>query len=495
MRSFDFVFHVAQTALLRTSSLLVQVDRRAEWHREWLAELWHVRRACIPVGAFSWPAQREVTIFCLGAVSDAICLHRQAEQSSASPAHVHGSAAKCVVWLSTVLLTCFAIAHFLPGIQAEYDAARIQIRPNLLLVHDAQFGRETPTISPALFRNWKATRQRYFDSFAFYRTVHETAPVPGHRISWNVAHSTYNLFPLLGLTVQLTNVHNGLPAVILSHEAWIRDFASDPLISGRVVLLGQRQVTIVGVAPSGAWSLPGQPDAWLLESDAQLAADTPSGGFGFLIAHLSPLGQAEMFGDHIPISARGIGDNDLDLDGVVFTSAVEGAWSLYSFALFLAILALPAVTSVSMGESNFSSHRPALKRRIYRFVFLFSKLALIAAIAYYASLDIAYSHSSSFSSAAECGQLISGFVICLFGFSWALADQRKRCPVCLRCVTHPAQVGLASRTFLGWNGIEMVCMGGHTLLHVPSLPTSWFDGQRWLYLDNSWDFLFADPCV
>jgi hypothetical protein len=35
-------------------------------------------------------------------------------------------------------------------------------------------------------------------------------------------------------------------------------------------------------------------------------------------------------------------------------------------------------------------------------------------------------------------------------------------------------------------------MGGHTLLHVPSLPTSWFSGQRWMYLDTSWEFLFAD---
>jgi hypothetical protein len=34
-------------------------------------------------------------------------------------------------------------------------------------------------------------------------------------------------------------------------------------------------------------------------------------------------------------------------------------------------------------------------------------------------------------------------------------------------------------------------MGGHTLLHVPGLPTSWFSTQRWLYLDTSWGFLFA----
>jgi hypothetical protein len=34
-------------------------------------------------------------------------------------------------------------------------------------------------------------------------------------------------------------------------------------------------------------------------------------------------------------------------------------------------------------------------------------------------------------------------------------------------------------------------MGGHSLLHVPSLPTSWFSNQRWLLLDPSGEFLFA----
>jgi hypothetical protein len=41
----------------------------------------------------------------------------------------------------------------------------------------------------------------------------------------------------------------------------------------------------------------------------------------------------------------------------------------------------------------------------------------------------------------------------------------------------------------------MMCVGGHTLLHIPALPTSWFDAQRWLYLDTSWEFLFVGSGV
>jgi hypothetical protein len=115
----------------------------------------------------------------------------------------------------------------------------------------------------------------------------------------------------------------------------------------------------------------------------------------------------------------------------------------------------------------------------------------VLAIANYASLDLAYGRTTTYSAAGEYVQLIASFSICLLGLRWVLLDQRQRCPVCLRCVTSPAQVGVASRTFLAWNGTELMCAGGHTLLHVPGLPTSWFSTQRWMYLDASWAFLFA----
>lgn len=59
--------------------------------------------------------------------------------------------------------------------------------------------------------------------------------------------------------------------------------------------------------------------------------------------------------------------------------------------------------------------------------------------------------------------------------------------VALRC---PARVGEPSRHFLTWNGTELICAGGHGLLHVPELPTSWFSKPRWLHLDASWNSIF-----
>ena len=137
------------------------------------------------------------------------------------------------------------------------------------------------------------------------------------------------------------------------------------------------------------------------------------------------------------------------------------------------------------------SHKHSWSRQLCRWSFLSAKIALLLPIVYFASLDLAYGRSGLAPAGAMYIQLLCSFSLCLFGFRWVLQDQRQRCPVCLRTVTNPAEVGQASRTFLAWNGTELMCAGGHTLLHVPALPTSWFSTQRWLYLDPSWEFLFA----
>ena len=496
----DLVISVLDAALLRAASLLVPSHHREEWRREWFGELWHVRRSYAGIDdTLSWESQREIAAFCLGAFPDALCLRGQPAKGSTAPVHIHGSAGQTLLWLSAALAICFVISRLLPGVEAENEAARYQIKPSVLLISEAAADSTQPSISAALFQNWKVTRQRFFEELAFYRVSRETAQAGSAAMPLNVAHSTANLFQLLGLPVNYADwsddADHSLPAVILSYDIWMRSFGGDPHIAGHVLRIGHTKVRIAGVAPAGGWRLPGAPDAWLLESDAQIASGSASRTNGYLFAQLSARGLAAMSGPGIWINARNQDGTEIDMIGAPIVAPVEGPWGIYEFALFLALVALPAVTSVSLGDSHVASHRPSHRQRMWRILFLAAKFALIAGIGFTASLDIAYCNSIGYSALAECLQLLCCFTICLFGFRWAIADQRKRCPVCLRRVTNPATVGLASRTFLGWNGTEMICMGGHALLHVPSLPTSWFSGQRWLYLDSSWEFLFADSYV
>jgi hypothetical protein len=153
---------------------------------------------------------------------------------------------------------------------------------------------------------------------------------------------------------------------------------------------------------------------------------------------------------------------------------------------------LPATTPLPLGEYRLSSRKLSWFTRIRRWNFLGLKFVLLLPIVFFVSLDLAHLRATVDPISSEYIQLISSFAICLFGLRWMLRDQRQRCPVCLGKLTHPARVGLPSRTFLAWNGTELICVGGHGMLHVPEMATSWFSEQRWLYLDPSWEFLFAE---
>jgi hypothetical protein len=112
-----------------------------------------------------------------------------------------------------------------------------------------------------------------------------------------------------------------------------------------------------------------------------------------------------------------------------------------------------------------------------------------------ASVDVAYGIHGLSPTAAQYVELALSYFGFLFAFRWILQDQRKRCPTCLRVLSNPARVGQASRNFLAWNGTELICAGGHGLLHIPEIPTSWFSTQRWLYLDASWGSLFPEAHI
>jgi len=486
----EWTFHAAHLLLLRLASCIVRGSERREWRREWESELWHARQASLAAGVFSWSVQFQMTAFCVGSVRDAIDVRRHAAAGQ-KPASIRDSAVQCIVCLCVVLVLCVVPARLLTGVRAEYDRARFQLRPALISVGLADSPFSLPTITFAQYRKWETSRQRYFDDLVYYRITIDPAGDEAHPFrNLRVAHASANLLAIFNLPVEISpnaSADDRLPQLVVSREAWVRDFGQDPLLIGSELHAGAQTVRVAGIVSYGSWQLPGHPDAWLLDGKNQLAS--ASGAHGFVIAHLSSLGQATMLGDHVYIA--GEGSDSSDMEGTSLAQPIDGPLRVFAFALFLALLALPAVTSISRSESSFSSHRPSLLSRLCRWGFLAAKMSLGASIAYFASCDLAYWNISGFSPMAEFAQFIFAFVICLFTLRWAVLDQRHRCPVCLRRVTHPAQVGTASCTFLGWNGTEMICTGGHTLLHVPSLPTSWFGAQRWLYLDPSWEFLFA----
>jgi hypothetical protein len=489
------ICHFLGSGLLRAVSFFVPQRRRSEWWREWRAELWHVRQECTPARGISWTAELQVAAFCLGAFQDALCLRGECEQRRTPPAALMGSATQCLLLLIGLAAASYGWAMLSQGVSAILHPSHYRDARNLMLIHDAHYSTDSnPTISAAQYQMWRQRRQDIFDGFAFYQVMRNPVSTPSHgQATVGIAVASSNLFKLLGVPIRFAShkTYGDTPTLILSDEIWKREFGGDPSISGRVVRVGSREAVVGGVAPISFWRLPGKVGAWLLEPDAAGFSD----GTGFVVAHLETSSMHAQWGPSWHMSAPTPDGPMDDFSCVSLAERTRQPQDIFLFAVILACLALPATTSLPLGEYRVSSRKIPWSKRLRRWFFLGCKMGLLLPIVYFVSLDLAHFHSTLDPISSEYIQLVSAFSICLFGLRWSLRDQRQRCPVCLRKLTHPARVGQPSRTFLAWNGMELICSGGHGLLHVPEMATSWFSTQRWLYLDSSWEVLFADSTL
>lgn len=448
--------------LLWGASLLVPVSERREWSHEWRTELWYVLRECSLETSVDAKSVKEATAFCLGAYQDAIWLRKRWWRDQRPVAQASGSASVCLALLTGIFFVTWGIAHI---------SSRVAVAMSRIQVYSWQMSDTgaVPCDCPSdltLGRRSLGTTHLLFDGFSHYNITQEivwSEDSPRTK-KWVVAHARPDFFDVLHFPIRLTegvtNVPDRLPRVVLGHDTWMRDFGGTPNVAGAKLHVGSVDAIVAGVASDDSTGLPGRASAWLLSTDPLVGNDKSE----FVIGHLSPDGYFD-----------------------------DGRWGLSVGGILFAFLLLPFVSRLSIGEYGGGSQRPRLATRTRFWTFLFTKLAFLLLIVYFASADLGCLLVQPFSLSSDYLQATSSVLLCVYGLRWALRDQRRRCPVCLRRMTHPVEVGQPSRTFLAWNGTELVCERGHTLLHIPEISTSWFGAQRWVCLDGTWEFLFARP--
>jgi hypothetical protein len=73
--------------------------------------------------------------------------------------------------------------------------------------------------------------------------------------------------------------------------------------------------------------------------------------------------------------------------------------------------------------------------------------------------------------------------------TWSIHDQLSRCRACLCRLRIQVDLGNSFGTFCEPGGSELVCDGGHGVLHLPIMAYSCLDSARWINLDESWQAL------
>ncbi len=213
------------------------------------------------------------------------------------------------------------------------------------------------------------------------------------------------------------------------------------------------------------WRLPARVDGWLLADQSTLAA-LPANTEGFVLGRLryGSLHSSQFRYIRLP-----------DRTFVLLWRALP-IW-VFSWAL---------VTVMSFGWSGgYTRTMGATGPR--RAPFLAAKTVLVLLIISLGALDLA-----SLGGTVAAIELSLNFTMfgCFLGARWIIADQRNRCPVCLRVLAHPVRIGESSRILLEWHGTELMCERGHGLLYVPEWPAIWSARQRWMRLGPGWSGLF-----
>ncbi len=498
-RRFAHSFSVSR-AILRTAAFLVPAQRREEWLAEWRSEHWYVWHACNgkPNGSYrKEPVKGDVVAFCLGAFKDGFWLRQNDLCSFIRRVFRLGSPARCVFFLTVLAVISLSLAFYLPGTRKALLPSPYRDADSLVMISRGGYSwAPFPTVQFSEYQPWTKRTDHLFTGVAFYQPIHKRVHIGRHQaVELSIARASDNLFELLqvpiGYGVPKRANRKYTAELVLSRETWRKYFGGDHRIIGHVLSLAGQPVLVAGVIGEDSWRLPGQMDAWLLESQQQMATLSPHTE-GFVLANvrasdfiIPPDGEF-----HMTVTKA---DGGQDRYGCrTLAKQNQQPFSLFLFALTLACLCLPATTALPLGEYPTNSNQLLWTIRTRRWIFLLIKLALIIPIVYFVSVDLAYFSSSMNPVSSQYIQLGTSLPALLFAFRWALRDQRKRCPVCLRLLSNPARVGHSSRNFLAWNGTELICVQGHGLLHVPDISTSWFSTQRWLYLDSSWNGLFSD---
>ncbi len=462
---------------------------RAEWLAEWKSELWYVGEALAREGDDFPRARWGMARFCLGALKDVRCV-RKLHGMGTGRVRAAGSALSCAAWLALGALVCAVLAQELPGVRRAVQPGMYWRVNDVVAISPMGWsGAASPPSRLGVVRSWQRRSQHLFAGFAYYEPVVKAVHVGPHDApELTIGRGSANLLAMLGVPVSFAQHGGGegtMPELVLSEKTWRSCFGGSRAIFGLPIKVGLQTVRVSGVVPDETTPAPGRVDAWLLLPDRVTEAMPDS-------ARVFAFGKTE--GE--PTSKRwlmsvGSGtEHRSDFDCVALSARGMEIWRIFGFTVFLALLALPATTSLPLGDYPGREVTLPWPTGVRRWLFFATKIGLVLPAIYLGSMDLAFAIRWSGANTAEYIQLVTSFCATLFAFRWALRDQRQRCPVCLRRLTCPVRVGQPSRNFLSWSGTELMCSGGHGLLHVPELPTSWFGAPRWLHLDPSWSGLF-----
>lgn len=478
--------------MVEFAARLVPSSERADWKREWQAEIWHRWQFLAHAGA--WTNRESLSLLrrSLGLFPDAAWCFADRDSVRSRLREGWRSPWTCLGVWTAALLGLAVLTYGFPATRHLLETGANSANARLVFIwfHPSAGGGDEGLPADAVAA-W-ANRSQSFAAVAPFVVSHQSMHVPGGRaLQPLVVRTKASLFRVLNATPSLGRIPSS-DGVVLTHALWQSLFHNDPDFLNRKVRIGRSWYPVAAVLPANFRFLSRQPAAYLVQPvlpDAQQ----------MVVARVKP----------------GVSETALDKELTRIAESAcyyffraqlrysflnDAAWiplRIFFVAVFSSALLVLLVSRVPvrrMAEFLRSRNRQLILRRVS---FFSAKVALALLFVFIAALEWSRSQSAILYGSRDPAAgpfLLWLYILGSMGvLFWAIADQRARCRVCLRLLCFPVRVGCPGCLLLNWSGTELLCPEGHGMMHVPDLAPSWDEeSERWIALDESWKDLFAE---
>jgi hypothetical protein len=298
--------------VIRLAAWLAPRRLRADWRREWLAELWHKAEAGTPA-----PELRRCAS---GSFRDALWLRSSERRNFTDRIHPLRFESKV---LAVALLLVLISGAFRAPTPPFANAARL-----------VRFERET-----VLGVSGSIADQRIIARIANSPTIERVGLWRRVTGVVGVVAVAPDFFDVVGVRPRLgRSFRQGdtVSVAMLSYEDWRSRFRSDPTIVGRMARCADRPRTVIGVLPPRAWPDIGTPHCYV----PLVGAQKPDG----VVALLRPGATAAAAEAEVQAVARALGlrwiADSLELRPVHYDARLQELGFAFGIAAFTAILAV-----------------------------------------------------------------------------------------------------------------------------------------------------------
>jgi hypothetical protein len=436
--------------LISAASLWVPKQKRAEWKREWNAELWHR----VEAGADGKELLRRAS----GVFRDAAWFRENERKQNGTDLFSSPLRVEAIFMAACVLVALLSGAFRAPRLPYA-DAGRL-----VAFERDVAFmGALDTFMSPKLPGVLK--KSPVFTGVGLYRVLRD--PVLGMRVSRNF-FDVLGAKPYLGRTFRDTDSSE---VVVLPYDVWRSRLHGDPGAIGRTAMIDQKPHTIVGVMP---------PDFWFRTTRFQYYAPfswrTTSGG---VIGRLQPGMTLAVATPEVRKAALQVEPNwfanKLRLQPLLVDYRLSDLRFAFEVSFLGAALGMGFLILKGLGKRP--RYYLSLGARIVLVVFGLSMLRLTLS-----------SPRASVALSSEIFVFWIFLLLCCAAICLLVIDHRERCLVCLSKLRKPVPIGSWSSQILDQPATEYLCPEGHGTLYVAETGNA---PDYWTVLDDSWRDLFA----